>query len=98
MRKTIYISDEYDKVQELVAEKGRNFSKYVCDLILKDLIADKEEQSNLLINEIKELREMLMNGNISLDKVSAIEETEVEEEDKLSEERVEELTDNILGF
>ena len=98
MRKTIYISDEYDKVQELVAEKGRNFSKYVCDLILKDLIADKEEQSNLLINEIKELREMLMNGNISLDKVSAIEETEVEEEDELSEERVEELTDNILGF
>lgn len=97
MRKTIYISDEYDKVQELVAEKGRNFSKYVCDLILKDLIADKEEQSNLLINEIKELREMLMNGNISLDKVSAIEETEVEE-DELSEERVEELTDNILGF
>lgn len=66
MRKTIYISDDYDKVQQVALDKGKNFSRYVCELVVKDLLSEKENQYGLLIEEIKELKTMLSNGSVAV--------------------------------
>ena len=92
MRKTIYISDDYDKVQQVALDKGKNFSRYVCELVVKDLLSEKENQYGLLMEEIKELKSMLSNGNVSVfpEIAQVVSENLVDEEEqrRLEEERI----------
>ena len=92
MRKTIYISDDYDKVQQVALDKGKNFSRYVCELVVKDLLSEKENQYGLLMEEIKELKTMLSNGSDSVfpEIAQVVSENLVDEEEqrRLEEERI----------
>ena len=74
LRKTIYISGDYERVQQVAKEKGKNFSKYICDLIEKDLDAHEDishRQYDSLMNELQDLKTLLASGNLVVNQAPA---------------------------
>ena len=66
MRKTIYISDDYKIVQQVAQEKGKNFSRYICELVTRDVESQNNNQYELLIDEVKELKSLLVNHSVTI--------------------------------
>lgn len=105
MRKTIYISDDYQIVQQVAQEKGKNFSRYICELVVKDIKEQNENQYKMLMDEVKELKSLLVNHSVAVAQPPqiVIEKQEAEsdkrkEEEIKRKERSKKLNRNALNF
>lgn len=105
MRKTIYISDDYQIVQQVAQDKGKNFSRYICELVVKDVKEQNENQYKLLMDEVKELKSLLVNHSVTVTQNPQIvvekqvtEDNKRKEEEIKKKERSKKLNRNALSF
>ncbi len=89
-RKTIYFKADNVDLYEFLESKGKQASEYVCNLIRADLERDKESFEELILSEIKALRDEIKGAKIEVLNDSApIEDNEDDQP---------ELSDDFGGF
>ena len=65
-RKTIYFKADNVDLYEFLESKGKQASEYVCNLIRADLERDKESFEELILSEIKALRDEIKGAKIEV--------------------------------
>ena len=89
-RKTIYFKADSADLYEFLESKGKQASEYVCNLIRADLERDKESFEELILSEIKALRDEIKGAKIEvLNDSTPIEDNEDDQP---------ELSDDFGGF
>lgn len=89
-RKTIYFKADNVDLYEFLESKGKQASEYVCNLIRADLERDKESFEELILSELKALRDEIRGAKIEvLNDSTPIEDNEDDQP---------ELSDDFGGF
>lgn len=89
-RKTIYFKADNVDLYEFLESKGKQASEYVCNLIRADLERDKESFEELILSELKALKEEIKGAKIEvLNDSTPIEDNEDDQP---------ELSDDFGGF
>lgn len=89
-RKTIYFKADNVDLYEFLESKGKQASEYVCNLIRADLERDKESFEELVLSELKALKEEIKGAKIEvLNDSTPIEDNEDDQP---------ELSDDFGGF
>ena len=89
-RKTIYFKADNVDLYEFLESKGKQASEYVCNLIRADLERDKESFEELVLSELKALRDEIRGAKIEvLNDSTPIEDNEDDQP---------ELSDDFGGF
>ena len=89
-RKTIYFKADNVDLYEFLESKGKQASEYICNLIRADLERDKESFEELVLSELKALKEEIKGAKIEVLNDSApIEDNEDDQP---------ELNDDFGGF
>ena len=89
-RKTIYFKADNVDLYEFLESKGKQASEYVCNLIRADLERDKESFEELVLSELKALRDEIKGAKIEvLNDSTPIEDNEDDQP---------ELSDDFGGF
>ena len=65
-RKTIYFKADNVDLYEFLESKGKQASEYVCNLIRADLERDKESFEELVLSELKALRDEIKGAKIEV--------------------------------
>ena len=65
-RKTIYFKADNGDLYEFLESKGQQASEYGCNLIRADLERDKESFEELILSEIKALRDEIKGAKIEV--------------------------------
>lgn len=65
-RKTIYFKADNVDLYDFLESKGKQASEYVCNLIRADLERDKESFEELVLSELKALREEIKGAKIEV--------------------------------
>lgn len=65
-RKTIYFKANNVDLYEFLESKGKQASEYVCNLIRADLERDKESFEELVLSELKALKEEIKGAKIEV--------------------------------
>lgn len=89
-RKTIYFKADNVDLYDFLESKGKQASEYVCNLIRADLERDKESFEELILSELKALRDEIRGAKIEvLNDSTPIEDNEDDQP---------ELSDDFGGF
>lgn len=89
-RKTIYFKANNVDLYDFLESKGKQASEYVCNLIRADLERDKESFEELVLSELKALKEEIKGAKIEvLNNSAPIEDNEDDQP---------ELNDDFGGF
>lgn len=84
-RKTIYFKADNVDLYEFLESKGKQASEYVCNLIRADLERDKESFEELVLSELKALRDEIKGAKIEVLNDSAPVEDNKDDQPELSD-------------